>query len=113
MNHHPLHLDANYAEQTEFGQRVVVGTLVFSLAVGLSVRDMTGKAIAALGYHQIKHLGPVFHGDTIYCESEVTAKRRSESRPSTGIVDFETRVFNQKGSLVLTFNRSSLVPASE
>jgi acyl dehydratase len=110
MNHHPLHLDAAYAAQTEFGQRVVVGTLVFSLAVGLSVRDMTGRAIAALGYREVKHHGPVFHGDTIYCESQVTGKRQSESRPDAGVVEFETRVFNQKGELVMTFSRSSLVP---
>jgi acyl dehydratase len=112
MNHHPLHLDAHYASQTEFEQRVVVGTLVFSMAVGLSVRDMTGQAIAALGYRDVTHHRPVFHGDTIYCESEVTGKRPSETRMDAGVVDFDTRVYNQKGELVMSFSRSSLVPLS-
>lgn len=112
MNHHPLHFDAHYASQTEFGQRIVVGTLVFSLAVGMCVRDMTGQAIAALGYKDIKHHGPVLHGDTIYAESEVTAKRISDSRPEQGVVEFETRVHNQKGELVMTFSRATLVPAT-
>ena len=110
MNHHPLHIDANYASETDFGRPVVVGTLVFSLAVGLCVRDLTGLAIAALGYDEIRHHRPVFHGDTIYAESEVIGARESGSRENEGVVEFETRVTNQSGELVMSFKRATLVP---
>lgn len=110
MNHHPLHIDANYAADTRFGQRVVVGPLVFSLVVGMSVSDMTGKAIIALVYENIEHHAPTFHGDTIYAESEVLEKRVSESKPGQGIMRFETRGRNQNEELVISYRRSVLLP---
>ena len=110
MNHNPLHIDAHYAAATVHGQRLVVGLLVFSTAVGMSVPDVSGKCIANLGYEEIRHTGPVFHGDTIYAETRVLEKRESESKPDRGIVRVETRVTNQRGETVLTFRRSVLVP---
>ena len=110
MNQHPLHLDANYAEGTQFGRQVVVGTLVFSLAVGMSVADMTGKVIAALEYEDVRHVAPTFIGDTIYAESEVIEKTLSESKDDRGVVYFATRVHNQRDKLVLTLRRRVLAP---
>ena len=110
MNQHPLHIDAHYASQTQHGQRLVVGTLVFSIAVGQSVADISGRAIANLEYEAIKHVGPVFHGDTIYSESRVLELRESASKPDRGIVTVETRAFNQRGETVLTFRRRVLIP---
>ncbi|MCF7911484.1 MAG: MaoC family dehydratase [Candidatus Cloacimonetes bacterium] len=110
MNHHPLHLDQTYAEGTEFGRRVVVGTLVFSLVVGLTVRDISGKAIANLDYESIQHAAPVFIGDTIRAETEILNVRRSRSKPDRGIVRVQTSAYNQKNQLVLTFIRNVLIP---
>jgi acyl dehydratase len=110
MNQNPLHIDAHYAAQTQHGQRLVVGTLVFSIAVGMSVADISGRAIANLEYDQIKHIAPVFHGDTIYAESKILDKTPSKSRPDRGVVFVETRAFNQRDETVLTFQRRVLIP---
>jgi acyl dehydratase len=110
MNQNPLHIDAHYASQTQHGQRVVVGTLVFSIAVGLSVADISGRAIANLEYEEIKHTAPVFHGDTIYAESRILGKTESRSKQDRGIVYLETRAFNQRGETVLTYKRRVLLP---
>jgi acyl dehydratase len=110
MNQNPLHIDAHYAAQTQHGQRLVVGTLVFSIAVGMSVADISGRAIANLEYEQIKHVAPVFHGDTIYAESKILDKTPSKSRPDRGVVSVETRAFNQRDETVLTFQRRVLIP---
>ena len=110
MNQHPVHLDANYAEKhTQHKQRLVVGTLVFSLAVGISVSDISGRAIANLDYENITHDSPTFHGDTIYAETEVL-KARESSKGDRGIIYVETRVTNQRDELVMTFKRNVLVP---
>jgi acyl dehydratase len=111
MNHHPLHIDALYAEEsTEFGRNVVVGNLVYSLALGMSVRDISGLAIANLEVDALKHQKPTFHGDTIYAESTVLDVRESTSRPDRGVVEVETRALNQDGEQVLSFRRKVLVP---
>ena len=110
MNQNPLHIDAHYASGTQHGQRLVVGTLVFSIAVGLSVADISGRAIANLEYEEIKHTAPVFHGDTIYAETRVLEKTESRSKPDRGIVRVETRAFNQRDETVLTFRRRVLIP---
>lgn len=110
MNHHPLHIDANYAENTQFKQRLVVGTLVFSIVLGMSVEDVSGKAIANLEFEHVKHLGPTFHGDTIYAETTVLDKKLSKSRSDRGIVTVETLAYNQRGENVLSFKRSVMVP---
>ncbi|QIN78482.1 MaoC family dehydratase [Rubrobacter marinus] len=113
MNQHPLHIDAAFAEGTQFGQNLVVGTLVFAIAVGLSVPDVSGKAIAMLEYESVKHEGPTFHGDTIYAETTVIEKRESKSRSDRGIVAVTTRAYNQRDETVLTYRRSLLVPKRE
>lgn len=110
MNQHPLHIDANYAAKTQHGKLLVVGTLVFSTAVGMSVADISGRAIANLQYSDVKHLGPVFCGDTIYAESKIVGKRESRSKPDRGIVSVETLALNQKGDAVLSFGREVLIP---
>lgn len=110
MNQNPLHLDEHYAQGTQHGRRLVNGTFVFALAVGMSVADVSGRCIANLEYEYIKHLAPVFHGDTIYAETEVLAIRESESKGDRGIVQVETRARNQREELVLSFRRRVLVP---
>ena len=110
MNQHPVHIDARYASTAQHGQRLVVGTLVFSLAVGMSVADISGHAVANLEYQDIKHVGPVFHGDTLYAESEVLDIRVSQSKPDRGIVHIATRGFNQHDETVLTYRRKVLIP---
>jgi acyl dehydratase len=113
MNHHPIHLDAEYAARSQFGQRLVVGTLVFSLVVGMTVADISGQAIANLAYEQVNHDGPVFAGDTLYAETTVLEVTPSRSKTDRGIVYVETRAFNQRRERVLTFRRRVLVPRRE
>jgi acyl dehydratase len=110
MNHHPLHIDANYAETTQFKQRLVVGSLVFSVVLGMTVEDVSGKAIANLEFEHVKHLGPTFHGDTVYAETTVLEKRLTSSNPDRGVVTVETIAYNQRGEHVLSFKRRVLVP---
>ncbi len=110
MNHHPLHIDANYAKDSQFGKNVVVGNLVVDIAFGQSVPDVSGKALANLGFDSIQFMGPTFHGDTIYSESEVLEVRESRSQPDRGIVTVETRATNQRGEMIMKFRRSVLVP---
>jgi acyl dehydratase len=110
MNHHPLHINDVYASQSQQGRNVVVGPLVYSLALGMSVSDVSGKAIANLETRELKHPAPVFHGDTLFCESEVLEVKPSSSKPDRGVVQVHTRVFNQDGTLVAEFQRAVLVP---
>jgi acyl dehydratase len=112
MNHHPVHLDSNYAAQQQHGKILVVGTLVLSLVVGQSVRDVSGKAVANLNYESIDHLNPVFIGDTIYSKSTVITKEISKSNLRRGIVKVKTEAWNQDKKPVLVFQRSVLVPSS-
>ena len=109
MNHNPLHIDKKYCEGTEYGQILVVGTLVFSLVAGMSVSDISGKAIANLDYENITHNGPVFIGDTIYAETEILETHESRSKSDRGIIYVETKAFNQNGEKVLTFRRHALI----
>jgi acyl dehydratase len=110
MNHHPLHIDANYCKDHYPGKILVVGTLVFSLVVGMSVSDISGKAIANLEYENIKHLKPVFIGDTIYANTIVISKRESNTKPDRGIIYVKTEARNQNEEVVLSFRRRVLVP---
>src|SRR3954447_12928612 len=111
MNHHPLHLDAHYAgTSTQFGRNVVVGNLVYSLLLGMSVPDVSGKAIANLEVESLRHVAPTFHGDTLYGESTVLDKRLSASRADRGIVQVETRGYTQEGTVVCVFRRRVMVP---
>jgi acyl dehydratase len=110
-NHHPLHTNQHYAEtQTHFKKNVVVGNLVYSLALGLSVPDVSGKAIANLEVESLKHTAPFFHGDTLYVETKVLDKKESSSKQDRGVVTVETRGYNQDGIEVLYFRRKVMVP---
>ena len=97
MNHHPLHINDVYAAESQQGRNVVVGPLVYSLALGMSVGDVSGKAIANLATDDLSHPAPVFHGDTLFVESEVLDVKESKSKPDRGVVRVHTRVLNQDG----------------
>lgn len=109
MNHHPVHTNLDYSKSEEYGEPLVVGTLVVSIVVGMSVPDISGKAIANLEYNEIKHLGPVFINDTIYARSKILDKRKSESRDDAGVIRVETIASNQKNEDVLKIERTFLV----
>jgi acyl dehydratase len=109
MNTHPLHFDAEYAKASEFGRCLVCSPLTVALLVGMSVSDVSQKAIANLGWKEIKLTHPLFAGDTLYGESSVLGKRESKSRPEAGVVTVSTLGRNQDGVVVCTFERSILV----
>ena len=113
MNHHPVHLNVEYCKSHQHGKILVVGTYVFSLVVGFSVPEISGKAIANLDYERVTHDGPVFLNDTLHAESEILEVRESRSKANRGIVYVETRTFNQHNKRVLTFRRHVLVPKKE
>ena len=109
-NPQPMHLDIEAAKASEFGQILVNSCFTFSLTVGVSVGDTTlGTLIANLGFDEVRFPKPVFYGDTLRFESEVTAARESASRPSAGIVTWEHRAINQRGETVCTMKRSALL----
>ncbi len=109
MNHHPVHTNVDYASHNQHGQVLVVGTLVFSLVVGMTVPDISGKAIANLGYENIKHLAPTFVGDTLYARTKILDKRESKSKNDRGIIYVETIGYNQRGEDVISLRRNVLV----
>src|SRR4029453_5548464 len=110
MNHHPLHTNAWFAEQeTVHGRNVVVGNLVYSVVLGMSVPDVSGAAIANLEVETLQHKMPTFHGDTIYAETKVLDAKESQSKPDRGVVTVETRGFNQRGEEVCYFRRRVMV----
>ena len=109
MNTHPTHFDHEYAKKTEFGKPLICSPLTVSLMVGMSVSDVSQKAVANLGWDKIKLTHPLFPGDTLYAESEVLEKRESSSRPEQGIVTVKTIGKNQDGKVVCTFERTVLV----
>lgn len=109
MNTHPMHFDEQYAKHSEFGRCIVCSPLTVALMVGMSVTDVSQKAIANLGWTDIKLTHPLFAGDTLYAESEVLDKRESKSRPTAGIVNVKTKGFNQDKVMVCEFNRTMLI----
>ncbi len=109
MNTQPLHLNEDFARKTAFGQRIVNGILTLGLVVGITVSELTeGTIIANLGYEEVKHPRPLFHGDTLYVETEVISKRESSSRPDAGVVVLRHTGRNQNGEVCITVNRSVL-----
>ncbi|MBT4206066.1 MAG: MaoC family dehydratase [Gammaproteobacteria bacterium] len=110
MNTHPLHFDNEYAAASEFGKPLVNSAFTISLIVGMSVSDVSQKAIANLGWKEISLPAPVFVGDTLYAESEVLAKRESNSRPTAGIVTVKTIGKKADGTIVSDFDRVMLIP---
>ncbi|MGE0503367.1 MAG: MaoC family dehydratase [Rhizobiaceae bacterium] len=110
MNTHPLHFDAEYAAKSEFGKMVVSSPLTLAIVAGMSVSDVSQKAIANLGWTDIELTAPVFVGDTIYAESEVLEKRESKSRPTQGIVTVATRGMKADGTVFMRYVRKILIP---
>jgi acyl dehydratase len=104
MNQHPVHIDEHFASGTQHGRRLVEGPIVISLVIGMSQRDIGGRALETLAYSDVRHAGPVFHGDTIYAESTVVEKR------DDGMVTVEHRGLNQRGELVLRMSRKIVLP---
>jgi acyl dehydratase len=109
MNTHPLHFDEEYAKHSEFGRCIVCSPFTVALLVGMSVTDVSQRAIANLGWKEIKLTHPLFAGDTLYGESRVLDKRESRSRPDAGIVTVTTLGHNQDGKTVCEFERTMLV----
>jgi len=110
MNNHPLHCDHAYAARSEFGKPLVTSGLTLAIVLGMTVADVSGTAIANLGWSDIKLLAPVFPGDTVYAESEVLEKRESKSRPTQGIVTVRTIGRKADGTVFMSFVRSVLIP---
>ena len=109
MNQHPLHFDAAYAAESEFKKPLVNSCLTLSIVTGMSVSDISQKAIANLGWDKVKLMAPVFVGDTLYAESEVLAKRASKSRPDQGLVTVKTRGVKADGTMFMEFERTVLL----
>ena len=110
MNPQPLHLDAEFAAGTEFGERLVNSLFTLGLLIGITVYELTlGTTVANLGFEKVEFPRPLFHGDTLHAESEVTAARASGSRPDAGIVHFEHRGYNQRDELVALCVRAALM----
>lgn len=110
LNHHPIHSDVQFAKSSQHQKILVVGTYVLSVVVGMTVPDISGKAIANLEYEKITHDGPVFIGDTIRAESIVLDVKHSRSKPDRGIVYVETFAYNQNDEKVMTLRRRVLIP---
>jgi acyl dehydratase len=108
VNNNPIHFDAVYAAQTEFGRPLVDSTFTLALVTGLSVADLSQNAVN-LGWEAVRLPHPVFDGDTLYAQSEVLAKRESRSRPHMGLVQVKTTGYNQAGVVVIEFTRTLLV----
>jgi itaconyl-CoA hydratase len=110
MNTNPIHFDAAYAAKSQHGRCLVNGLLVIATVVGMSVKDISENAIAALEYETIRHTAPTFGGDTLYAETTVIEVTPSSSKPDRGVVYVETHGVNQKGEQVLKLRRRVLVP---
>ncbi len=109
MNPQPLHLNADFASRTAFGQRIVNGIFTMGLVVGLTVSELTeGTIVANLSYERVTHPRPVFHGDTIYVETEVLEMRDSVSKPDRGLVRLRHTGKNQAGEVVIELERTVL-----
>jgi itaconyl-CoA hydratase len=110
MNQHPLHFDAEYGKQSEFGQNIVNSCLTLAIVTGMSVSDVSQKTVANLGWDKVRLTAPVVVGDTLYAESEVLEKRESKSRPTQGIVRIRTLGLRADGTQVMSFERAMLIP---
>lgn len=112
MNHNPGHIDAAVSAQMHFGKRVVNGTFVLAIGVGLTAADLSGKAKANIGFEKVVHTGPTFAGDTLYARTTILKVQRSTSKPDRGVVISETEVYNQDDVVVLRYERAILVASN-
>jgi acyl dehydratase len=112
LNTNPIHFDAHYAAQTEWGKPLVDSTFTLALVTGLSVVDVSEQAVN-LGWREVRLPAPVFAGDTIRAETEILEKRESKSRPGFGVVTVRTRGLNQRDEVVIDFERTVLVPVAD
>jgi acyl dehydratase len=108
VNTNPIHFDAHYAAQTEFGRPLVNSAFTIALVTGLSVADVSRNAVN-LGWDDVRMPSPLFEGDTVYAQSNVLSRRESKSRPNMGIVEVQTTGYKQDGTVVMTFRRTILV----
>jgi itaconyl-CoA hydratase len=109
LNTQPLHINEDFARKTPFGQRIINGIFTLGVVVGITVGDLTeGTIVANLGYESIKHPHPMFHGDTLYVESEITEKRESKSRPDCGVITMKHIGRNQEGVICIEVTRTAL-----
>lgn len=109
MNHHPVHINIDYCDKNQHGKILVPGTLVFCLVVHMTVMDISGQAIANLGYENIQHLAPTFINDTLYSKTKILDKRESKSKKDRGILYVETIGYNQEGIEIIKFRRNILI----
>ncbi|MEE9256382.1 MAG: MaoC family dehydratase [bacterium] len=107
-NTHPIHFDHHYASKTQFGRPLVNSAFTLAVVAGMSVTDTSYRSVANLEWEFVRMPNPVFHGDTLYAETEILGKRESKSKPDRGIVHMETRAHNQRGELVMEYRRKSL-----
>jgi acyl dehydratase len=110
MNHHPVHLDINYCRDQKYGRILVCGPLVISIVIGMTVSDISGMAIANLGYERISHDRPVFINDTLYAVTRIIDKQESKPKSDQGVIYVETKAYNQNKKRILTLRRHVLVP---
>jgi acyl dehydratase len=108
VNTNPIHFDAHYSSQTEFGRPLVNSCFTLALVTGLSVADVSRNAVN-LGWDDVRMPAPLFEGDTVYAQSTVVSRRESKSRPTMGIVEIATTGFTHEGTVVMTFRRTILV----
>ncbi|MDT0492180.1 MaoC family dehydratase [Streptomyces griseus] len=113
LNQHPLHIDAVYAEQTQFGKIVVSSLVTFGIVNGMTVSTISAKCVANLGWDKVRLTAPVFVGDTLYAQTRIVSRRESSTRPDQGIVTVHTVGRNQDGVSVIEFERTILVPTQE
>ncbi|MFJ1590856.1 MaoC family dehydratase [Kitasatospora albolonga] len=113
LNQHPLHIDAVYAEQTQFGKIVVSSLVTFGIVNGMTVSTISAKCVANLGWDKVRLTAPVFVGDTLYAQTRIVSRRESGTRPDQGIVTVHTVGRNQDGVSVIEFERTILVPKQE
>jgi itaconyl-CoA hydratase len=109
QNTNPIHFDAVYSAQTEYGKPLVDSTFTLALVTGQSVSDVSQNAMANLGWDEVRLPNPLFEGDTVYSRSEVLEKRESKSRPNIGIVKVKTTGYKQDGSVVIEFKRTMMI----
>lgn len=108
---HPAHIDRTYVEGSAFAQNVVIGTYIYSLLLGMSVPDISGRGLANLGVSELRHNAPMYYGDTLFGATEILEVRVSKSRPGAGVLTVRTTGTNQNDDVVCVFVRSVLLPS--